>query len=130
LNLLLDDADEANGCLCFVPGSHHAGLLPNVPFDAPSGRSARMCRRAVAWQPVAVPVRAGQASIHLSHMLHGSGPNHSDRWRSAVVLNYMDAKTRVADDSGPLLRGVPWLPKGALVDGEHFPIVATAGLRS
>lgn len=124
LNLMLDDADEQNGCLCFVPGSHRAGLLPKVPFDAPPDAIRAHVPATVAWQPVAVPVRAGEATIHHSHALHGSGPNRSDRWRRAVVLNYMDAETRVADDSGPLLRGVPWLPKGALVEGEHFPIVA------
>lgn len=124
LNLMLDDADEANGCLCFVPGSHRHGLLPKVPFDAPLEAIREHVPVAVAWHPVAVPVRAGQATIHHSHVLHGSGPNRSDRWRRAVVLNYMDAETRVADDSGPLLRGVPWLRRGALVEGEHFPIVA------
>ena len=70
-----------------------------------------------------VPVRAGQATIHHSHVLHGSDRNRSDRWRRAVVLNYMGPDVRVADGSRPLLRGVPPLAEGALVEGPDFPIV-------
>ena len=44
--------------------------------------------------------------------------------RSAVV----DAlSTRVVDGSRPLLRGVPRLPEGAVVEGEDFPIVFERG---
>ncbi len=73
--------------------------------------------------PVAVPVRAGQATIHHSHTLHGSDRNRSDRWRRAAVFNYMGADVRVADGAAPLLRGVPLLPTGAVVEGPDFPIV-------
>lgn len=123
MNLLLDDSDEQSGCLQFVPGSHRWGLLPKVAFDAPlEAMRAHLPAHAV-WRPVAVPVRSGQATLHHSHVLHGSGPNRSERWRRAAVLNYMDADVRVADGSAPLLRGVPLLPTGAIVAGEHFPIV-------
>ena len=122
-NLLLDDADEQNGCLQFLPGSHRGGLLQKLPFDAPLEAIRAHLPASVPWLPVAVPVRAGQATIHHSHVLHGSGANHSDRWRRAVVLNYMGPRVRVADGSAPLLRGVPRLPTGALVEGPDFPIV-------
>jgi hypothetical protein len=123
MNLLLDDADEQNGCLQFVPGSHRWGLLPKLPFDAPLEAMRAHLPPGAEWKPVAVPLRAGQATIHHSHVLHGSDANRSDRWRRAVVLNYMGAHVRVADGSTPLLRGVPTLPTGAVVDGEHFPVV-------
>jgi hypothetical protein len=35
----------------------------------------------------------------------------------------MAADTRVVDGSEPLLKGVPLLPEGALVEGEHFPLL-------
>jgi ectoine hydroxylase-related dioxygenase (phytanoyl-CoA dioxygenase family) len=123
MNLLLDDSDEASGCLQFVPGSHRFGLLPKVPFDAPFEAIRALLPAALPWNPVRMPVRAGQATIHHSHVLHGSGPNTSDRWRRACVLNYMGAHVRVANGKEPLLRGVPRLPKGALVEGPDFPIV-------
>lgn len=123
INLMLDDADLANGCVAFVPGSHRLGLLPKVPFDAPLEQIRALLPESLPWRPVPVPVRAGQATIHHSHTLHGSDRNRSDRWRRAVVCNYMGADVRVADDTAPLLRGVPWLPRGAVVDGPDFPIV-------
>lgn len=123
LNLLLDDSDADSGCLQFVPGSHLHGLLPAVPFDAAIDAVRAHLPADFDWNPVAAPLRAGQATIHHSHVLHGSGANRSARWRRAVVLNYMATDTRVADDSAPLLRGVPLLPRGAVVEGEHFPIV-------
>lgn len=123
VNLLLDDADAASGCLQFVPGSQHWGLLPPLPFDAPLQAIAPLLPDGAAFRPVAVPLRMGQATIHHSHVLHGSDENRSDRWRRAVVLNYMGAHVRVADGDRPLLRGVPLLPAGAVVEGRDFPIV-------
>ena len=127
INVMLDDADEQNGCVQFVPGSHRWGLLPKLPFDAPLEAIRAHLPAGAAWRPVAVPVRAGQATIHHSHTLHGSDQNRSDRWRRAAVLNYMAGHVRVADGSAPLLRGVPALPAGAVVEGEHFPLVWPAG---
>lgn len=123
VNLLLDDADLDNGCLQFVPGSHRWGLLPKLPFDAPLEAIRAHLPAGCEWRPVAVPARAGQATFHHSHVLHGSDRNRSDRWRRACVLNYMGAHVRVADDGAPLLRGVPHLPRGSLVAGPDFPIV-------
>lgn len=126
VNLMLDDADTENGCLQFVPGSHRWGLLPKLPFDAPLEAIRAHLPAGARWQPVAVPVRAGQATIHHSHTLHGSDRNRSARWRRAAVVNYMGAHVRVADGGSPLLRGAPSLPTGALVAGEWFPLVLGA----
>lgn len=123
LNLMLDDATPASGCLQFVPGSHRWPLLPRLPFDATLEAIRAHVPAGCDWRPVAMPLRAGQASLHHSHVLHGSDRNRSEHWRRAVVLNYMGAHVRVADGSAPLLRGVPMLPAGSLVEGEHFPIV-------
>lgn len=123
INILLDDADAQSGCLQFVPGSHRWGLLPKLPFDAPLEAIRAHLPASSAWRPVTVPVRAGQATVHHSHTLHGSDQNRSDRWRRAAVLNYMGGHVAVADGSAPLLRGAPLLPTGAVVDGPLFPLV-------
>ncbi len=122
-NLMLDDADEESGCLQFVPGSHRWGLLPKIPFDAPIEAIREYLPQGAAWQPVAVPVRAGQATIHHSHTLHGSGRNRSSRWRREAVCNYMGSHVRVADGCEPLLRGTAPIAEGAVVEGDAFPIV-------
>jgi ectoine hydroxylase-related dioxygenase (phytanoyl-CoA dioxygenase family) len=122
VNVMLDDADEQNGCLWFVPGSHRLGLLPRLPFDVPVEAIRRHLPADFEWRPVAAPLRAGQATIHHSHTLHGSYPNQSDRWRRAIVLNYMGAHVRSGDEL-PLLAGLPPIPVGQVVQGRHFPIV-------
>lgn len=127
LNLMLDDADEESGCLQFVPGSHRWDLLPKIPFDAPIEAIRAHVPRGAAWKPIAVPVRAGQATIHHSHTLHGSGPNRSPRWRRAAVCNYMGTHVRVADGSAPLLRGTDAIAEGEVVGGAAFPIVWRRG---
>ncbi|MFK7740030.1 MAG: phytanoyl-CoA dioxygenase family protein [Planctomycetota bacterium] len=123
INVMLDDADEASGCLQFVRGSHRWPLLPMLPFDAPMDAVLEHIPAGAPFEPVAVPLRAGQATIHHSHTLHGSGPNRSQRWRRAAVLNYMADGVCVVDDAEPLLRGVPRLPNGAPVAGPDFPLV-------
>ena len=122
-NLLLDDSDEQSGCLQFVPGSHRWPLLPPVPFDASLDSIRAHVPEGATWRPIAVPSRAGQATFHHSHTLHGSDQNRSERWRRAGVCNYMGPQVRVADGREPLLRGVPKLPTGAIVSGDDFPIV-------
>ena len=122
-NLLLDDSDEESGCLQFVPGSHRWPLLPSLPFDSPLDAIRPHLPPGARFEPRTVPVAAGSATFHHSHTLHGSDRNRSQRWRRAVVLNYMDADTRVADGARPLLEGVPLLPAGAVVEGPDFPIV-------
>ena len=124
LNVMLDDADEDNGCVHFVPGSHRWGLLPKAPFDGDMDavRGVLTDDQRRAFRPRPMPLRAGCASIHHSHTLHGSSANRSDRPRRAVVLNYMAADTLCGDGTRPLLRGVPRIAAGARIDGEFFPI--------
>lgn len=124
INIALDDTHLENGCIHYVPGSHRWPLLPTASFG---GRMDAVLEHLSAEQrdgfaPVAAPVRAGQATIHHSHTLHGSWGNGSGQPRRALVLNYMAADTRVADGSEPLLAGVPTLDEGTLVEGDHFPI--------
>jgi hypothetical protein len=127
LNLMLDDADEQSGCVQFVPGSHRWGLLPKLPFDSALEAIRPHLPPGAVFAPVPAPLRAGQATIHHSHTLHGSDRNASARWRRACVFNYMGPDVRVADDSAPLLRGAPHLPAGAVVAGELFPLVWPPG---
>jgi ectoine hydroxylase-related dioxygenase (phytanoyl-CoA dioxygenase family) len=125
INILLDDASLESGCVHYVPGSHQWGLLPKVSFsgDMDSVKEALPEDLRALFRPVAATGRAGQASFHHSHTLHGSYQNSSDRPRRAIVLNYMGPETRCADGSQPLLKGVPVIPEGAIIEGDYFPIV-------
>jgi ectoine hydroxylase-related dioxygenase (phytanoyl-CoA dioxygenase family) len=129
INILLDDASLENGCVHYVPGSHKWGLLPKVSFggNMDAMKEALPEHLRPAFKPVPAVGKAGQASFHHSHTVHGSYQNASDRPRRAVVLNYMGAETRCADGTKPLLKGVPLIPEGAIIEGDHFPIVLDLG---
>ena len=125
INIMLDGAAAENGGLQFVPGSHRWKLRPPVDFGGPmdvlfEDRSDDARLRPT---PVLPELRPGEASIHHSHTVHGSGANRTDRPRRAVVLNFMSATTRCIDDTAPLLRGVPSIAKGDVVQGDFFPVV-------
>lgn len=124
LFIALDDMGPENGGLEYVPGSHRWPLLPLQDFggDLDAVRDHLTPDQAAEFRPHALHLRAGQASIHHSHLVHGSRGNPSDRPRRAIVLNYMADGTRVLDGERPLLEGVEPLPTGARVDGPMFPI--------
>jgi ectoine hydroxylase-related dioxygenase (phytanoyl-CoA dioxygenase family) len=97
--LALDDTDEGNACMHVIPSSHSGyealemqqtdgGDLLSVKVDVtPEMESA------------AVPVRlaAGDASLHDSFIIHGSGANHSDRRRAGYTMRYANACTVEVD---------------------------------
>lgn len=118
-----------NGSLQFVPGSHRWGLFPPQDFGGPMDAllTHLSAEQREHFRPQPITLRAGQASIHHSHLIHGSRGNPSDRPRRAVVLNYVADGTLVLDDSAPLLTGVEKISKGEPLDGVHFPLVLDRG---
>jgi hypothetical protein len=76
-----------------------------------------------AFHDLPMEVAAGECLFHDAHTMHGSYGNASDRPRRGLALNFMKPDTRCADGRAPLLAGVPLVPEGAIVEGDHFPIV-------
>src|SRR5262245_33701345 len=111
--LPLDDVDERNGCMTFLPGSHlgdvldhrHIGDDPNVHGlyaeaidpDDPAVRAAA----------VPVPLAAGGATFHHPRTLHSTGPNRTDRRRRAFAT---ELQTKPARNPDPQSR--PWVDEG------------------
>lgn len=124
MHIALDDSDEDNGCLHYVPGSHRWGLFDPVPFDGPQdGVRVQLPRELrAAFRPVACPLRRGQGVLHHSHTMHGSPANRSTRPRRALVLNYIADGVRSACDE-PLLRGTTAVPRGEELAEPWFPLV-------
>lgn len=125
LNVVLDDTMVENGCLHYVPGSHRWPLLPPVSFgqDMEAFRDFLPAELRARFRPVPVELRAGEASFHHPLTVHGSYENRRPAPRRAAVLNYMGPDTRSADGRIPLLEGTPIVERGAVIEGEHFPIV-------
>jgi ectoine hydroxylase-related dioxygenase (phytanoyl-CoA dioxygenase family) len=86
--LALDAADEDNGCLRIVRGSHRHGLLPGRQGDGVLGPlfTDPRCFDLAAQVPAVMP--AGSLLFFSPHAVHGSEPNRSGRARRACVLTY------------------------------------------
>ena len=90
----IDTANERNGCLSFVPGSHKNGPLqhimhtvedygeyeqPYLPLDEYPLESAVLC-----------PANAGDIVFFSINTIHGSAPNRTDQWRRLIRVGYRD----------------------------------------
>lgn len=88
----LDDADAGNGGLHVVPGSHRGGLLPHDRNDQRLSSELFNVSLPTATVDEAAAVnldlQAGDVSAHHPALIHGSGPNTSDRPRRALVIRY------------------------------------------
>ena len=96
--LAIDDADEANGCMRVIPGSHRGGILSH----GTSGRAGNLLsvdqevprdlfdeRHAVS-----VPLRTGQMSLHDGMLLHSSHPNRSSRRRCGLAIRFVPTEVK------------------------------------
>lgn len=108
--LAIDDADEDNGCMEVVAGSHRFGLIPYEQSDAEGGNvlNQTVPNPEQYGRIARTPVRAGEISIHSDLLLHGSPPNRSSRRRCGLTLRYCSADVRAHLD---------WNQKGRLVAG-------------
>ena len=121
----LDESTPANGCVHYVPGSHKWDLLP-ITGLAGDMEAIREVLSDEQWEqfrkPVAVELKAGEASFHHPLMVHGSFANRTDRPRRATVINaFRDGVRSDSDDS--LLEGVPPIPRGHTMEGQFFPML-------
>lgn len=128
----LDEADESNGCLSMVPGSHRWGRRWHDYLHTVSGFE----HIGEGWTPpdgdlFAVqlwPVPCGSVSFHHCLTWHASHGNRSERPRRAIALHYMDAATPFVAAGEHLMK--PWITSrdGEPVAGERFPVVWPAGV--
>ena len=120
----LDDATTENGCLYYVPKSHHWGLLqkPDLAGDMEGLLPYLNDRQKSEFKPVPIELKKGYATFHHPLMVHGSYANKSSRSRRAFVLNVFTDGT-VSNSDDVLLTGVPPIKKGQKMEGQFFPII-------
>ncbi|XOV83786.1 MAG: phytanoyl-CoA dioxygenase family protein [bacterium] len=89
----LDDADEANGCMQFVPAAHTKPLLPHYVASGEPGEPSRLLAIENVAQHLdlstarACPLAAGGATVHGYLTPHYTGANHShDKPRRAYIF--------------------------------------------
>lgn len=123
--IALDDSTRDNGCLQYIPGSHRWDLLP-ITGLAGDMEAIREVLDDEQWdqfqRPVAIELPKGYAAFHHPLMVHGSFANKTERPRRAAVINVFRDGTR-SDFDGPLLKGVPAIPRGEAMGGQFFPLL-------
>jgi ectoine hydroxylase-related dioxygenase (phytanoyl-CoA dioxygenase family) len=124
--IAIDDADEENGCMSVIPGSHRLGVLEHGKSER-AGNLLSVNQEVPdalvdAGRAVSMPLRAGQMSLHDGMLLHGSHPNRSTRRRCGLAVRFTTPDVRQTAPNS--VRGYyrPVLVRG--VDRfHHFPPV-------
>jgi len=89
----LDDANEENGCLWVIPGSHRFGHLPALGYRGTLGALYTDVRRTPG-TPLPVELPAGSVLVFHRDLVHGSRGNRSDASRRVFVAAYQPAGLR------------------------------------
>jgi ectoine hydroxylase-related dioxygenase (phytanoyl-CoA dioxygenase family) len=93
----LTDAPVEAGCMEVVPGSHKLGQLKHAEMQDPDNLLSRGQTLAVDFdrrRTVHMPVKAGQFSLHHTHLVHNSGPNRSHDRRIGLGISYIPTHAR------------------------------------
>jgi len=95
--LALTDATAENGCMEFLPESHHGGQRPHRAgvVAGSVNRAGQAIVGDVDDKPaVHAPLRAGEFSLHHTLCLHRSQPNRSAGRRVGLAISYVPTSVR------------------------------------
>jgi len=95
--LAIDDVDEDNAAMQFIPRSHLNGDLPHaeLPLDGSVVLNRRVVEHERYDDVVLNELQAGEVSLHTDLLLHGSDANLSSRRRCGIALRYLAAQVKV-----------------------------------
>ncbi len=120
----LDDADEENGCLWLIPGSHRQGQIRVERSPEDRAAAKEVVVEVDDRDAIPMPIRAGNVLLFNCWMLHKSEGNRSlNRDRRILFMRYADADAvEVYNDRrprlGPLLRGTTRFPEVRAFEAE------------
>jgi len=107
--LAIDDADEENSAMMFLPGTHTMGPLKWRESNRPSVLNQEIVDIETLGTPVFDILCAGQFSLHADMLAHGSEPNHSARRRCGLTIRYCPPSVRCTNDA--------WRPESIICRG-------------
>ena len=98
--IALDEVDEENGCMRYLPGSHLRGYRPHAMSNVMGfSRGVTDYGDADLAAEHAIVASPGDLIIHHCMIVHRADPNPSDRWRRALGLVYYAGRARVTKES-------------------------------
>lgn len=93
----LSDSVPGTGCVMALPGSHRRGQLPHTTRRVAANLLSNGQQAIVevdAARAVPLVVRAGEFSLHHTHLLHCSAPNRGCDRRIGVGISYIPTRVR------------------------------------
>ncbi|MBD2861427.1 phytanoyl-CoA dioxygenase family protein [Paenibacillus oceani] len=122
--ITLDDVDERNGCMMFVPGSQKAGKLKGIDFINPQDIKEYVEDPEIAAkQPVIVRMKAGSCTFHDGLTFHYAHSNQTDAPRRVLAIIYMPDGTTYSGKGHPVTNGEA-LTADQPIRGRLFPVLA------
>jgi len=124
----LDDVDESNGCLHYIPRSHHWGLVEKTALagDMDAVREALTPAQQQDFDhKVPIVMSRGEASFHHPALMHGSYENRSERPRRATVINIFSdgVVSNVDPQNRPGAGSYPEFPPGEPMREPYYPLL-------
>lgn len=87
--LAIDDADQENAAMKFIPSTHNQGHLKWREISKDQAVLNQEIENIGGFgQPVYDELKAGDFSLHADMLAHGSDPNSSDRRRCGLTIRY------------------------------------------
>jgi len=96
--LAIDDADEENAAMKFIPGTHKMGHLEWKETEDPAVLVQEISRAEELGEPCYDTLKAGEISLHADMLAHGSDPNTSGRRRCGLTIRYCPVEVRALTD--------------------------------
>ncbi|GAA3400140.1 phytanoyl-CoA dioxygenase family protein [Paenibacillus hodogayensis] len=120
----VDDVDERNGCMMFVPGSHKVGKLTGISLTNPQNLFEFAQGTGIEErQPVVVPLKKGSCTFHHGLTFHYAHANLTDKPRRVLAVIYMPdgttytGKKHIVTENAGLTVNEP-------IRGGTFPLLA------
>ena len=108
----LTDSTPEMGCIKILPGTHVLGQKPHDDTSIPGNLLSRgqTIRHKLDYDNyVMMPLKAGQVSLHHTHIVHCSDPNRSDQRRIGIGVSYIPTHCRLVNEgarvTAALVRG-------------------------
>lgn len=95
--IALSDSVPETGCVIALPGSHRLGQLPHTTHRGDANLLSNGQQAMVevdAARAVPLVLRAGEFSLHHTHLLHSSAPNRGGDRRIGVGISYIPTRVR------------------------------------